>query len=338
MKKILIILFVSITTATFSQSRHSFLGVDFTKEIDDFGISRVELGRANPVIGIAVKYTNLNTNHALSDLGFDHETVLFSKTGEVAAFYCLKKAYGNSSSEENINAKSFFLKLKTKLREQFAEFNGVKTIQDEYYIYEFHYGDLKYIANISKNNEVHLLVSTIKETAKNDNTDDITSNKKIDERNGFKSLKLNTKYSEFNFNSVDEIVDKSPDVKTVIWKSLPYNLSYIYDTKIRAINLMFSKLDNKLKMIQVFAYKEGSLSDDTVGSEYMSIVKNITTSLGHPDEINDKKASFQWVGNVCSIKAEINQMLKSDGYDFDFCTMVFSFLRLDDNSLLENGF
>lgn len=160
----------------------------------------------------------------------------------------------------------------------------------------------------------------------------------IDKRNGFKSLKLDTPFVDFDFLSIDEIIRKKNDFVSVIWKSFPLKLSTIFNTEVKSIILLFEKY--KLKMIQVVTYSEGNLTDEEIIDHYFMQMENLGYSLGEPTKIDETTGAFMWVGetNVLSTSIQEKKVL-INGRETNIVLENYFFLKKDGTEeMLINGF
>ena len=69
---------------------NSFLGIDLTKSIDDFGLSRVNLADAKPVLPIDFKYARISENHFLKSIKFNKQKIVFDDRGNIALIVLAK--------------------------------------------------------------------------------------------------------------------------------------------------------------------------------------------------------------------------------------------------------
>lgn len=330
-KYTLILFFITFVVES-QNCKFNFLDIDFEKEIEDFGISKYELGRANPLLAVGLEYTNLNENHNLNFFDFDKESIFFDKDGKPAFLFFVKDL--NQKSNENNNVIGALVELKKELNEYFTESDLLTVKKDEPKIFEFHYCDLKFVGNISKTNQLQLMVNKQNETKR---TEDVNPNRELDTRNGFKDVKLDTHFTEFSFLTMDEIIRKNSYV-TVIWKSFPLNLSTIFGTEVKSIILLFERY--KLKMIQVITYSEGKISDDNILDHYFSQMKNLEYTLGTPTKIDENNGTFMWVGktNLLSTSIEEKRFLINER-ETDIVLENFYFAKRDGGQeILKNGF
>lgn len=82
-------------------SNFEFLGIDLTKDIEDFGLSRVNLENADPIISIDFNDLKIDKNHFLKDFEFDKQKVVFSRDGNIAMIVLQKTFTGNNYEKEN---------------------------------------------------------------------------------------------------------------------------------------------------------------------------------------------------------------------------------------------
>lgn len=82
-------------------NKYEFLGIDLTKNIEDFGLSSVNLENANPIISIDFKDLKIDKNHFLKDFEFDKQKVVFNRYGNIAMIVLQKTFSGNNYENEN---------------------------------------------------------------------------------------------------------------------------------------------------------------------------------------------------------------------------------------------
>ncbi|NLP59326.1 TIGR02281 family clan AA aspartic protease [Lutibacter sp. B1] len=91
-----------------NRNNYEFLGIDLTKTIDDFGLSRVNLVDAKPVLGIPFDACKVSKEHELKDFGFEKQSLVFDKEGNIFMVGLTKEAEGEYNFEKEKYAKDFF--------------------------------------------------------------------------------------------------------------------------------------------------------------------------------------------------------------------------------------
>lgn len=97
-----------------------FLGIDLTKTIDDFGLSRVNLVDAKPVLGIPFDACKVSKEHELKDFGFEKQSLVFDKEGKIFMVGLTKEPEGEYNFDKEKYAKDFFEKLYKTMSAKFG--------------------------------------------------------------------------------------------------------------------------------------------------------------------------------------------------------------------------
>ena len=93
---------------TENRNNLEFLGIDLTKTIDDFGLSRSNLTEADPVIGIPFEVCNVSEEHELKGFGFETQFLIFDRNAKIVSVGLTKESKGKSNIEKEKFAKDFF--------------------------------------------------------------------------------------------------------------------------------------------------------------------------------------------------------------------------------------
>lgn len=97
-----------------------FLGIDLTKTIDDFGLSRANLVNAKPVLGIPFDVCKVSKEHELKDFGFEKQSLVFDKDGKIFMVGLTKEAEDQNNFDKEKYAKEFFENLYKTLSAKFG--------------------------------------------------------------------------------------------------------------------------------------------------------------------------------------------------------------------------
>ncbi|WP_166387999.1 TIGR02281 family clan AA aspartic protease [Polaribacter sp. 11A2H] len=89
------------------ENKYDFLGIDLSKDIEDFGLSRVNLENAKPIISIDFNDLKIDKNHFLKDFEFDKQKVVFGKDGNIAMIVLQKIFSGNNYEKENKSKETY---------------------------------------------------------------------------------------------------------------------------------------------------------------------------------------------------------------------------------------
>jgi clan AA aspartic protease (TIGR02281 family) len=82
-------------------NEYEFLGIDLSKDIEDFGLSRVNLNDENPLLPIDFNYLKISDDHFLKEFQFDKQKVVFNNEGNIAMIILQKLTTGNNYEKEN---------------------------------------------------------------------------------------------------------------------------------------------------------------------------------------------------------------------------------------------
>lgn len=97
-----------------------FLGIDLTKTIDDFGLSRVNLADAKPVLGIPFDACKVSKEHELKNFKFEKQSVVFDKDGKIFMIGLTKESEGKYSFDKEKYARDFFENLYKTMSAKFG--------------------------------------------------------------------------------------------------------------------------------------------------------------------------------------------------------------------------
>lgn len=141
-----------------------------------------------------------------------------------------------------------------------------------------------------------------------------SQNQELDNKNGFKSLKLGTTIEEF---SNYEVVSKANNQTTVLWTPpSASDLNYLFENKIDLLSLSFNE-ENQLNKIVVKLIVKGKYGDKNAKNKYNSIKGKIESVLGKA-KTHPKEQISLWKGeNVkmyLSLKYENGKMNDNDEF------------------------
>jgi hypothetical protein len=94
------------------KNNFTFLGIDLTKSIDDFGLSRVNLDHAKPLLPTPFEKCKISKDHFLKEIDFDKQRVVFDKEGNIAMILLSKKLGEVIINEDKLMSKQLFEKVK----------------------------------------------------------------------------------------------------------------------------------------------------------------------------------------------------------------------------------
>ncbi|WP_157973004.1 retropepsin-like aspartic protease [Aureibaculum luteum] len=97
-----------------------FLGIDLTKTIGDFGLSRFNLVDAKPILGIPFDACKVSKEHELKDFEFEKQSVVFDKEGKIFMVGLTKEPSGKYGYDKEKYAKEFFENLYINLSTKFG--------------------------------------------------------------------------------------------------------------------------------------------------------------------------------------------------------------------------
>jgi clan AA aspartic protease (TIGR02281 family) len=103
-----------------------FLGIDLTKDIEDFGFDRVNLEDVDFLFPVDFQYFNFTNNHFLKDFQFDNRKVVFDKKGNIAMIILQKLTFGNDYEKEK-TSKNIYNSLIQKINDNYWVANTTKT-------------------------------------------------------------------------------------------------------------------------------------------------------------------------------------------------------------------
>lgn len=102
-----------------------FLGIDLTKDIEDFGFDRDNLEEVDFLFPIDFQYFNFKNKHFLKDFQFDNQKVVFDKKGNIAMIILQKLPLGNDYEKEKIS-KNIYNSLIQKINDNYWVANTTK--------------------------------------------------------------------------------------------------------------------------------------------------------------------------------------------------------------------
>ncbi|WP_313098748.1 hypothetical protein [Epilithonimonas sp.] len=159
------------------------------------------------------------------------------------------------------------------------------------------------------------------------------ANAKVDERAGFKSLKLGQDYNDFS--SLFPVASKNPNKIVGIWRTNDDELSKLFDNEISHFELTFDKSSKKLVTIEAAILITKPYTDPIVFNTYKSVADNLVSVLGKPTEVFKDSYGMCWVGERIFMSVNINpQDLKLDKNNNAIGTTTISFVV--DSSIIEN--
>lgn len=110
-----------------------------------------------------------------------------------------------------------------------------------------------------------------------------SQNKEVDKRNGFKSIKLGSHYSQFK--GLKEMPTKDRDYIIALWETSDNKLSYLFNNKINFFELHFDKKTKKLIVIKAIITLLNAYTNPIVTEKYSEIKNKFEISLGNADYV-----------------------------------------------------
>jgi hypothetical protein len=159
----------------------------------------------------------------------------------------------------------------------------------------------------------------------------ISQNLKVDERNGFKSIKLGTLFE--NFEGI-QIIPVGNDSQIVgIWKTSDMDLGYLFDNKINFFELTFSKDTERLIIIKAMIYIQKPYIDPTVLGTWKSINDKLIIALDQPDYSRmEGELAMEWRGNKTVMATNLKPeklAFDEDGNTIGISSIAFVIFNLD---------
>ena len=136
------------------------------------------------------------------------------------------------------------------------------------------------ILRINSNNQKTDLTNTDRNLAKNKG-----QNQEVDNRNGFKNLKLGT--SIMQFENLD-VINKTKFQTSASWMpSKGSELNYLFDNKIDLFTLVFDRED-KLSQIKLSLFKQVKPNDHSMANQFKLIERKLSSVLGKPSSMPEE--------------------------------------------------
>lgn len=110
-----------------------------------------------------------------------------------------------------------------------------------------------------------------------------SQNKEVDKRNGFKTIKLGSDYSQFK--GFKETNTKNRDYIIGFWGTSDENLGYLFDNKISLFELHFDKKTKKLVVIKAIIIIQKAYSNPVISERYGNIKNKLELSLGNANYV-----------------------------------------------------
>ncbi|MCQ4035065.1 retropepsin-like aspartic protease family protein [Kaistella montana] len=107
-----------LTIQSNNYNKLEFLGIDLTMDIEDFGLSKVNLNTEDPFLPIDFEYLKISNNHFLKDIQFDKQKVLFDNKGNIAMIVLQKLTAGNGYEKE-VKSNEIYKSLVKKIEENY---------------------------------------------------------------------------------------------------------------------------------------------------------------------------------------------------------------------------
>jgi len=165
-------------------------------------------------------------------------------------------------------------------------------------------------------------------------------NKELDERNGFKVIKLGSHIDRFE--GIKEIQSGDPNTIVGFWNTSDPDLGYLFDEKIDIFELGFDRTSKKLKSLKIVIYIKEPYYNPIVFEKFIKIYENIISVLGKPLGSMKDVRGFYWEGEKVAMalftKAE-ELKLNDDGEVIGLSAIYLSFVSI--NSIIneaEKGF
>lgn len=84
------------------KSAYEFLGIDLTRTIEDFNLSRVNLSQVETLLPVDFETCKVSKDHLLKKINFNIQKIVFNKKGEIISIL-LRRIISNSFSFQNEN-------------------------------------------------------------------------------------------------------------------------------------------------------------------------------------------------------------------------------------------
>lgn len=120
-------------------------------------------------------------------------------------------------------------------------------------------------------------------------------NQELDDRNGFKEIKLGSHYDMFK--GIYQIGSKDPKTIAGLWSTSDPDLGYLFDEKIDVFELEFDKQSKDLQKFRVNIVIKKPYTDPEVFRRFKSICDKLISVLGKPDRDMKDEMGFIWKGN-----------------------------------------
>ena len=111
-----------------SRNGFTFLGINLTKKIEDFGLSGSNLVYPKPLLPpVSFEICKISKDHFLKEIDFDKQNVVFDKKGNIAMIMLEKEINEGSNYENEIKGKQLFEMIKNLIFDLY----GPKNEEDE---------------------------------------------------------------------------------------------------------------------------------------------------------------------------------------------------------------
>ncbi len=139
----------------------------------------------------------------------------------------------------------------------------------------------------------------------------VSQNLEVDKRNGFKTIKLGSHYSDFD--NITETTSNVPNTIVGIWKTSDEELGYLFGDKIDFFELTFNKETKELIMLKAVVLIMKPYTDSIPLNRFDTIAKKIIAVLGKPSRVKEGELNLMWFGNEVGMSFSY----KSESLDYD---------------------
>jgi len=167
-----------------------------------------------------------------------------------------------------------------------------------------------------------------------------SQNAEIDSRNGFKNIKLGSNISQFE--NIKILSSDNENNIIGIWKPTKADLEYLFDEKIEAFELHFTKKEKKLVVIKIHILINKPYVDPVIIRKYKEINDNFISVLGNPNQVSKESLMTGWFGYETAMMFQLspNELkLNENGDTIGSSEFILSFVDLKEhNDNVEKGF
>lgn len=122
----------------------------------------------------------------------------------------------------------------------------------------------------------------------------VSQNLEVDKRNGFKTIKLGSHYTDFD--KITEMPNDIPNTIVGIWTTTDENLGYFFENKIDFFEFTFDKETKELIMLKAVIVVMKPYTDSFPLNKFDDTAKKIVAVLGNPSMVKEDELNLMWFG------------------------------------------